>query len=390
MSDFMLNKLLYFEIDVIGAVLTLIMYGKSTSSSNFRTSIKSQSLFRHMLINIFFVFILDGVSWVINGYNSQGYDIIHTIVLVLYFLLTPMIGYLWLIYVYSKLYTDYALIKKFQMLHGVIIFINIILSVLSPITKDIFYVNSQGFYQRGDLYFLSSIICVSFYISSILAVLVEARKRKDLFQEKTFKYVLLFPILPLLGMFVQVTIQGLAVVYICVMFSYLIIFINVQNEQIYTDQATGLYNRGYLNSYIQEKSNALKKGGKLSLMLIDLDYFKNLNDTFGHTAGDQALRDVSNILLSSLEQQIDCVSRYGGDEFVIVIKRDNEEEIHQAVKNIEQGIKEFNDSGKRKYKLACSIGYTICDKSDKLDLDSLLKQADENMYLEKMLHHNNN
>ena len=74
----------------------------------------------------------------------------------------------------------------------------------------------------------------------------------------------------------------------------------------------------------------------------------------------------------------------------MVMKRETDEEVRLAVEDIENNIKKFNNSGKRKYKIACSIGYTICDKSSKLDLDTLLKQADENMYSVKMLHHNNN
>lgn len=389
MSCFLLNKLLYFEIDVIGAMLTIIIYGKSTASKNFKTSTKSQTLFRYMLINIFFIFILDGMSWVIDGYTADGYDIIHNIILVIYFILTPLIGYFWLMYVYSKLYTDYMFIAKNELLYAILVVVNVVLCVTSPFTKLIFYLDENGFYNRGELYFLNNLICLGFYACSVIIVFVEAKKRKGMFKDKTFKYILLFPVSPLIGLALQATVYGVSIVYISVMFSYMIIFINVQNEQIYTDQATGLYNRGYLANYISEKTNSIKKSGKLSLMLIDLDYFKKLNDTFGHTAGDQALKDVSNILLSSLNRQIDCVSRYGGDEFVVVIRRDTEEEILKAVKNIENGIKEFNESGKREYKIACSIGYIICDKSDTITLDSLLKKADENMYSVKMLHHKN-
>ena len=91
-----------------------------------------------------------------------------------------------------------------------------------------------------------------------------------------------------------------------------------------TDPLTGAYNRTYLNDRLpQEIERAQKYSRSLSVILSDIDYFKKINDSFGHLAGDQALRVFVQCVTSSIRVDCDWIARYGGDEFLIVLPETN-------------------------------------------------------------------
>ena len=86
-----------------------------------------------------------------------------------------------------------------------------------------------------------------------------------------------------------------------------------------TDPLTGLYNRRYLESHFERMSDRLKEEGKpISLLMLDIDHFKQVNDTYGHDAGDQVLKEVAQRIVSNL-RGFDTAVRFGGEEFVILL-----------------------------------------------------------------------
>ena len=86
-----------------------------------------------------------------------------------------------------------------------------------------------------------------------------------------------------------------------------------------TDSLTGLYNRRHLMERLRnETSRARRTGRPFAVLMLDLDHFKEYNDTHGHLGGDEVLTRVAAVLLAST-RQVDCVSRYGGEEFLLLL-----------------------------------------------------------------------
>jgi diguanylate cyclase (GGDEF)-like protein len=145
------------------------------------------------------------------------------------------------------------------------------------------------------------------------------------------------------------------------------------------DSLTGLYNRSQFNdNLIQKIEHGRRHQRKFSLMLLDLDNFKQVNDNFGHKAGDEVLIEFSNILKASI-RTTDSVYRFGGDEFAILI--DDPEFVTNKLiaERVMQSVESC--SLLSKYGVTTSIGFTLADSSD--CEDNLFSRADKGLYKAK-------
>ena len=151
-----------------------------------------------------------------------------------------------------------------------------------------------------------------------------------------------------------------------------------------TDQLTGLYNRRHLQDIARiELARCKKKKTPLCVLLMDVDNFKNFNDSYGHSAGDVVLKSVGRIIKESL-RDFDSAFRYGGEEFITVLPETEQEEAIKIAEKIRITLSQKNfypNSGEPVQK-TISIG--IAQYQSKESLDDMLKRADENMYRAKI------
>lgn len=152
----------------------------------------------------------------------------------------------------------------------------------------------------------------------------------------------------------------------------------LQKESI-TDNLTGLFNRNYLK-YIFEvfKSKAKRENKKLAVLFIDLDYFKEINDTLGHKYGDMLLKIISKRFREVLRKE-DTIIRFGGDEFVVLMLFKKEEEILNVIERLYKKMQEKIILKNKEFNIGLSIGVSIYP-DDGEELDILIKNADMAMY----------
>ena len=115
--------------------------------------------------------------------------------------------------------------------------------------------------------------------------------------------------------------------------------------------------------------------------MIDMNFFKKINDTYGHAAGDQALVDMASLMKKRFSGLGKCF-RYAGDEFVVLVKSDNEAEILELENALIADAEAFNESEDRPYKLSFSKGYGKFEKGTDDD-ESYLRKIDNAMYRDK-------
>ncbi|MDD9950000.1 MAG: GGDEF domain-containing protein [Zetaproteobacteria bacterium] len=153
--------------------------------------------------------------------------------------------------------------------------------------------------------------------------------------------------------------------------------------KLFIDDLTGLFNYRYMTQVIErEARRSLRSGRPFSVLFIDLDDFKKVNDRYGHLAGTGILRQVGDILLQ-MHREIDTVVRYGGDEFVLILVNAAEEEAWQIAERLRLHIATtpFLAEGKTVAQ-TCSVGLASFP-AHTADPKHLLKLADQSMYRSK-------
>ncbi|WP_457748175.1 diguanylate cyclase [Sulfurimonas sp.] len=150
-----------------------------------------------------------------------------------------------------------------------------------------------------------------------------------------------------------------------------------------TDPLTQLYNRRYLDYIFDIKFNKAKiHNSYFSLFILDLDYFKDYNDTYGHIAGDEALKKIADVLKIAMRRESDSAFRLGGEEFCGLLMANEHEKIVNSIENIRKKIEELHITHiKSPYKkLTASFGVCTIHSFDKKDLDAMYKIADDMLY----------
>ncbi|MET0876957.1 MAG: diguanylate cyclase, partial [Tardiphaga sp.] len=162
---------------------------------------------------------------------------------------------------------------------------------------------------------------------------------------------------------------------------------NVQNsiEMAITDGLTGLHNRRYMENHLETLAEqAAHRSKPLALMMLDIDFFKSINDSHGHDAGDDVLREFAVRIRKSI-RGIDLACRYGGEEFVIVMPETDQHVASMVAERLRRSIagEPFSiDKGNRRIDVTISIGLSTLEKKGERIAD-VLKRADVALYRAK-------
>lgn len=164
--------------------------------------------------------------------------------------------------------------------------------------------------------------------------------------------------------------------------------LRLKNDELKTmatrDLLTGLYNRNYFDLVIvKEIARVSRYGGQLSLIIIDVDNFKKINDKYGHLHGDWVLRECAGILSRAVRDS-DVLVRFGGDEFLIAMPETDCNQRESFLNRLKKDISSWNEKHKGyEYELSLSVGCAMWEKGK--DLSKLINEADTLMYRDKAL-----
>ncbi len=152
-------------------------------------------------------------------------------------------------------------------------------------------------------------------------------------------------------------------------------------EQVIIDPLTKLHNRHYLFDYLRKTvKKSIKSGFPLSLAVIAIDFFKKINDIYGHLIGDCVLKELAEILKKSF-RTLDCVARYGGEEFIVVLPFSPLKYACKKMEKIRKVVEQHEFCGRKKLKFTISAGVTEYKYNE--PIRTFIKRADENLYKAK-------
>ena len=221
-------------------------------------------------------------------------------------------------YVYSEKQQNPCWISKkiqYYVAFGVLL-IYCILVLISYFCNSIFYVDETGEYHRGILYPLQLILCYGYLLITSIKAAILANRKENYVNKRMLLTLATFALFPMILGTLQVAIYGLPMVSMGIALAILQAHIHFQEQLISIDPLTEINNRNEMIKYLSSKLN--EKNKNLCLFILDVDDFKSINDKYGHLEGNQALIRVAKSLKQFAKEHNAFISRYAGDEFIII------------------------------------------------------------------------
>ncbi len=271
--------------------------------------------------------------------------------------------------------------KKQKYFLSALIFFQLFILSINLFTPIVFGIDESNRYYRLPLYWMYIIAEGMFLLYGQYVYYAAKHRGRFLSFFPTWQF--LIPII--VGMLGQSFFYGISLIWPCVGVSVCCIALSLQNENIYLDKLTGAFNRFYLNEIME---SAKKHGEQLSAIMLDMNGFKAINDTYSHTEGDNALIAMTDIL-NQVVATNGVVIRFAGDEFIIILDKTAHHSVQDYIGYIHEAIDKYNDSSDKPYKLSASMGGNTFSLSNNLDFD-LVNEIDKLMYADKALYYQNN
>ena len=181
------------------------------------------------------------------------------------------------------------------------------------------------------------------------------------------------------GSLIQLFCYGLALIWPSVAVGLTFLYISLQGQEAFVDPLTSLYNRNYLLHYMEQQ----RKGVTLTGILLDINDFKEVNDSCGHTVGDDVLQAVGRMLLRCSGDNA-VVVRYGGDEFVVLLKDGTADQVPEILAALRQELSFYNAASVLPLPLSLALGTAVFDPGN---AETFFRKMDRDMYRDKRRFH---
>lgn len=287
----------------------------------------------------------------------------------------PLIVFLWMRYLGNWIEISEAQKKRWMFPVLLFVLLNFLILLLSQVTGWYYWFDPQGRYHRGPGFGLRAILFITTMVYSEVYVLTQRGKISG----RYIPTLVVFSLVPLLCGILQALIYGFALEYAGTTMSLVVIYVFLQDRDVNIDYLTGAFNRRKLDFTLQELVRERKRFAEI---MIDLDHFKRINDTYGHAAGDAALQDTMRILLRCFPKNA-LIARYGGDEFCVFLPSMTSAELDGKLLLLDVTVADFNAESGLEYALTFSIGVGVYDPDSAMSAEAFQKMVDGRLYQNK-------
>ena len=364
-------SIFYIWSNIIAIIIFTILFLKS--KENKQTSFR---YFNSIIIGLI-VYFLGDILWALSFRNIlPNSEHFIKVARMIYYSATNFIAYFWLMYV--EVILESILVTKEKRKWFLL---SLALSIIANIVLcSIFDLSNPGVIK----YVVTGAMIIApatFIIFSTVQVIIKIRTIQDKALRKKYFRLIIWPVVILISGVLQVFFNDLPVFCCGSIIIVLSSYIYNQDSLIFTDSLTEVNNRNMIDHYLRDIKNY---ANNYYLLMIDIDDFKSINDTYGHVEGDKALKHMARILKDIARNNNCFLARYGGDEFIMICKSESEDEIKKIINDIH--LQFGNTKEELGYSYSTSVGYTKMNNID--DIDKTIAQADKYLYKRKNQLHN--
>ena len=371
----------YVEANVVCIILFVMMLSRELGSVGRQAK---QLIFINITIAHILYFISD-IAWsLVEGGYIEKTRLSSSIVNLTNAVLLSVICSSWFVYVelsQGEKYTNKTKNRILVLVPSMVSsFVVLVLFVFFP---SVMLDGQNNVTTAYNLAFL--VVPDSYVVVSSVRGFIRALRKENYAVRFQYLVFAIYPVVITLFGVVQTVMNGIPAFCFGCAIMMVYVYILSLNNQVSLDELTRLNNRTQLKKYVISESS--KQGNDKTtryILMIDLNKFKQINDQYGHVEGDFALKRTADALKTACSNNTlkTFIARYGGDEFIIVTKTDNEELIKELCASIKDTLTRLNNEAGAKYELSASIGYS-CYTGDIFAFQAALTKADEALYEEK-------
>lgn len=374
--------LMYVLVDVFCLVFAFVIYSKITVDMGTEREVRALRWF----IVAYVVFLVADAVWALGEYGALPMtDAATGIMEAATLVVMGAIAYCWFLYAEFRLDAPYADRRFFALFAAAPMAVVLALYATTRFTGWIYTIGPDASFTEGPAAALPMFIFLAYVVYvSIHALVRSLRETSSVRRGEVFTLVL-FAVPPTVCGILDLLVHGMPVMALSVFASLLLVFMNTQDSRINTDALTGLNNRRRAVEYIEDSLAGMSEGTLFGVFMIDVDFFKDINDTRGHGEGDHALQLIAEGLRRAIDGHHGLAARWGGDEFLVATYLDPIERPVDLEDDIQHAISSACERVALGYAISVSVGYALADRGDALS--DLVVEADRMLYERKAAHH---
>jgi diguanylate cyclase (GGDEF)-like protein len=369
--------MLILQMVLYGYALILLLFLLLDNRANKGLFTKTAAIFRRIILVTMLVMVVEAVTFFVDQQPGRWmYWLNYSFNSILFLIILAPLS-LWLVYLDECIITDEREKKRKQIVYALFNLLAAAIVVANFFTGILFTIGEGNAYLRGPA------VAGTMALNGILffGYLPTLRRYRKFISGRVYELILALGVLPFVGAALQMLFYGTPLLWPMMALVALAAHFLVEKEEIRRDCLTGLLSRTQMEVRAQY---LIGHHQPFSLILLDIDLFKSINDTYGHEEGDQALCIIANLLQKSIKQ-VDSAYRYAGDEFILIIESERPEAANRVVERLESNLEKYNRASQKPYKLSFSCGIVFYDTSSTQSVIELFTKADERMYQCKKL-----
>lgn len=376
----MTEVLLYSEVNIL-CIAVLGIIARDIKKSGLTTGVRPSLLLKYIAcLTLFYMIDVFGKIKELRGMECSNTFVL--ILLTAYFLVFSLAAHYW--FIYSEILHNRNFLKdnKRRLLSLIPSFIVFVLLIISVFNGCIFYIDQNGDYHRGKLFFVQSALSYGYFVIAAARCFYYSFKVVGRVKKRNLRSFFNYSLITLICGMAQFKMGSFPLLIMGNTISILGLYLMYTGTLISNDPLTQIPNRRKLMLHLSETIKNLKTNEDLWFMFVDLDHFKQINDKYGHIEGDRILKEFTIAIKDYCEENYCFCARYGGDEFAIVQKL-NSTKPFTVPTDLPKFMNAKNILINNTHMLSASIGYSKYNCSDN-SVDDMIKRADEEMYRVKI------